>query len=433
MLGIVLFIFMSIIEIGFMSYCLMTKAYQKDKRHLVRLSVFGLLLLLAITGVIRFSFRYYMLYLILFVNAISGAWYFWKKKDKKQKLYKKKYVIISGMGRMMLLTTAIFPAVMFPQFKPIAVSGDLKVTTVSYTLTDPDRRETFSDKEENRKVTVQFWYPKDGDEKCPLVVFSHGAFGFRGSNTSTFENLASNGYVVCSIDHTYHSFFTKQTDGKLVLANMGFINDAMAAQNDDYDDQKTFELSQEWLNLRVGDMNFVLEDTLAKAGKQGEDDVYQRIDPERIGVFGHSLGGATSAQIGRERSDIDAVIVVDGTMFGEEIGYENGEYRFNDQPYPVPLLNIYNEEHYEEAMQLGESYDNIRAASHAADAREVMFRGAGHLNFTDLPMFSPILAGMLGTGDIDSRYCIETMNSIILNYFNYYLKDAAGLDLQAEY
>ncbi|MBQ5851909.1 MAG: hypothetical protein IIW54_14020, partial [Lachnospiraceae bacterium] len=34
----------------------------------------------------------------------------------------------------------------------------------------------------------------------PLVVFSHGAFGYYESNTSTYMELASNGYVVeCSM------------------------------------------------------------------------------------------------------------------------------------------------------------------------------------------------------------------------------------------
>jgi hypothetical protein len=62
-----------------------------------------------------------------------------------------------------------------------------------------------------------------------------------------------------------------------------------------------------------------------------------------------------------------------------------------------------------------------------------VIRGSGHLNFTDLPLFSPALARMLGTGDADSRYCIETMNRILLDFFNYTLKDAGTLSLQAEY
>jgi hypothetical protein len=63
----------------------------------------------------------------------------------------------------------------------------------------------------------------------------------------------------------------------------------------------------------------------------------------------------------------------------------------------------------------------------------VIINGAGHINFTDLPMFSPFLASQLGTGDVDSRSCIETMNQVTLDYFNYYLKAAKELKLQEEY
>jgi hypothetical protein len=97
------------------------------------------------------------------------------------------------------------------------------------------------------------------------------------------------------------------------------------------------------------------------------------------------------------------------------------------------MLNIYNEEHYNEALQGKETYDNMVATANAVDARQVVVAGSGHLNFTDLPMFSPFLASLLGTGEVDSRYCIETMNQIVLDYFNYYLKDAKELNLQEEY
>ncbi len=61
----------------------------------------------------------------------------------------------------------------------------------------------------NRQVNVEFWYPSDGGGKYPLVVFSHGALGIKTSNTSTFIELASHGYVVCSIDHPYQALFTR--------------------------------------------------------------------------------------------------------------------------------------------------------------------------------------------------------------------------------
>jgi dienelactone hydrolase len=433
MLGMIVLLIVLGIEIGFTVYCLKTGSYQVEKKSILRIAQFLLLTVFTLIGVIWWGFRWNMLFLILFIKALLGMIYFIRRNKRNEKLYQKKHVIMAGITNVFLFLFAILPAVIFPQFKPIRVTGEYAVKTVSYTLTDPDRLEAFDDNKENRSVTIQFWYPENSEEKYPLVVFSHGAFGFRGSNQSTFKELASNGYVVCSIDHTYHSFFTKQTDGKIVIADMKFINDAMAAQNDDYDDQTTYELSHEWLKLRLGDVDFVLNDILNKASKSASDVVYHLIDTDKIGLFGHSLGGATAAEIGRKRSDIDAVIVIDGTMFGEGVDFKDGKEVFNTDPYPVPLLNIYNEQHYKDALQNADRYANMVATAGARDARQIVFMGAGHLNFTDLPLFSPFLASQLDTGSINSRYCIKTLNHIVLEYFNYYLKDSKELKLQPQY
>jgi len=73
------------------------------------------------------------------------------------------------------------------------------------------------------------------------------------------------------------------------------------------------------------------------------------------------------------------------------------------------------------------------ASKNAIDSHDVVFKESGHLNFTDLPLFSPFLAKMLGTGAIDKVYCIEKMNNIVLDYFNYYLKDGKELNIMTEY
>jgi hypothetical protein len=75
------------------------------------------------------------------------------------------------------------------------------------------------------------------------------------------------------------------------------------------------------------------------------------------------------------------------------------------------------------AMELaGEGYDNFYASRNAVCAYEVMFKDAGHLNFTDLPLFSPTLAKILGVGTVNARECIEKTNNIVLEFFNCYLK-----------
>lgn len=434
MLGsIALFVVLGI-EVGLMIYCLKTKAYQNFAKQIIRIIMFSLFSILALVQVIEWSFRWVPLFGILLIQAIIGI-VFLARKPSLNKAFKKRRIILAGLGRCLLLMLVTIPAILFPQYDPVAVTGQYPVKTESYTLSDPNRIETYTDTKDNRKVTIQFWYPETEtkNEKYPLVVFSHGAFGFRGSNYSTFMELASNGYVVCSIDHTYQSFFTKQTDGNIVIVDKGFINDAIAVQGDETEDEKTFDLTQKWLKLRTDDMNLALDTILENADGKIADDVYQMIDTDEIGLFGHSLGGATAAELGRERRDIDAVIVVDGTMIGEEVDFINGKAVFINEAYPVPILNIYNEQHYADASKNAKEYANMLASANAVDAYQVVFKGAGHLNFTDLPLFSPFLAQKLGTGNIDSKYCVETMNHVVLDYFNFYLKNADKLNILNEY
>jgi predicted dienelactone hydrolase len=102
-----------------------------------------------------------------------------------------------------MLVFALVPALVFPQHKSPQVTGPYEVATATYTYIDKNRIEEFTDTGKNRFVNVAFWYPQNADRTYPLLVFSHGANGIKGSNTSTYTELASHGYVVCSIDHPY--------------------------------------------------------------------------------------------------------------------------------------------------------------------------------------------------------------------------------------
>ncbi len=434
MLGIITLLIALSTRIGFLVYCLITKNTQTKFRHIVRIAAFAVFTLLLITGVYWWGFRWMGLFILLAILAVLSAAYF-LKPARKEKEYKALTTVLSFINGCVLLALCILPGILFPQFKAIAQTGSFEVDTKSITYVDANRIDPFSQTGENRKLTVQFWYPsiEKSEDTFPLVVFSHGAFGYRDSNVSTFENLAGNGYVVCSIDHSSHAFFAKHVDGSMTLVDRTFLNDAVNITNEDYDEQTTYDKTHEWLALREGDMNFALEKILHNENGVIPESIHSLINKEKIGLFGHSLGGATAAQLGRERWDVDAVIVIDGTMIGEETGFENGRAVLNHEPYPVPLLNLYNESHYADARQLGTAYNNLSASAHALRAYDVVIRGSGHLNFTDLPLFSPALAKMLGIGAVDSRYCIETMNRITLQFFDSTLKDTGDLILQPEY
>ena len=432
--GIITLIVALVAQVALLVVRMATKSWQPRATHFIRIAAFLTFSVMMLTGVYWWGFRWMGLFLLLTVLAVFSVVYF-VRRAKRERQYRGLRVVFSFLSGCLLFSFCILPGVLFPQFQEVAPTGSFDVATKSITLVDESRADPFSESGESRKLTVQFWYPAaSGDtEPFPLIVFSHGAFGFRGSNLSTFEDLASNGYVVCSIDHSHHSFFARHTDGSSTLVNPDFLNDAVNITNGAYDEGVSYEKTHEWLALRTADMNFVLDELLHHESGQIPDDVSTLIDADKIGLAGHSLGGATAASLGRERPDVDAVAVLDGTMFGEEVAFENGSAILNENPYPVPLLNLYNESHSDDAQAQGLSYDNLSASANAVEAYDVVIRGSGHLNFTDLPLFSPALARVLGTGEVDSRYCIETMNQIVLQFFNHTLKGGADLNLQPIY
>ncbi|MDF2842442.1 MAG: isoform [Herbinix sp.] len=432
-MGIFTLVLLLTLEMFFLVWSIATRDNHREEKGITSIALLTLFGLLLVTGVFEWSFRYVALLLVLVIKAIIGAVILVRKKDKEYRLRKNiLYFVRNGV----VYAFALFLAILCPQYQPPKTTGNLEVVTTKYTWIDNNRKDEFSQSGENRALTVEFWYPENADMTYPLVVFSHGAFGFSGSNYSTFAELASNGYVVASIGHTYQAFFTMDTSGKVTIVNNDFISKAIeiSGSNGTNNKEEVYNITREWMKLRTADENFVINTILEECDNDKTDTLFSIINTQKIGLMGHSLGGATSAQIGRERDDIDAVIVLDGTMLGEEIAFENDTVVLNDTPYPIPLLNVYAEDHYTNSKELdGDNYNNFYATQNAICAYETVIRNAGHLNFTDLPLFSPVLAGMLGVGTVDARYCIETMNEVVLEFFNCYLKDTGVPKIEKEY
>lgn len=432
-MGTITLILLIALEAFFLVWSIVTKNNHREEKGIVSIGLLVLFALLVFTGVYEWSFRYAALLAVLVIQALVGVFAIIKKNDKEYKLSKS---IARFAGRCMIFTFALFLAILCPQYQPLKTTGAYEVATAKHTWVDSSRPDAYSDSGENRSLTVEFWYPKNADRKYPLVVFSHGAFGFSGSNYSTFVELASNGYVVASIGHTNHAFYTMDENGKLTIADPEFIKTAteISAMHDTMHEEEIYNITKGWMALRTADESFVIDQILSACKAEQNDPLFTAINPDKIGLMGHSLGGASSAQIGRERSDIDAVIVLDGTMLGEEIAFENGSVVMNDTPYPIPLLNIYAEDHYSNAKEFaGDAYNNFHATKNAVCAYETVFQNAGHLNFTDLPLFSPTLAKMLGVGTVDARDCIETTNQVVLSFFDSYLKNMGEPNIQKEY
>lgn len=430
-----------------------TKTWNRKRllTNLIELAVFmGMLVLPGIDLTFRFTGLLFLLLLRLFAAAVGC---FLGRKNEKQKK-------LSGKIMSMLLSGALFgfaltPAFLFRDYPERSLTGKYTPATCTAILTDSSRTEQFEQDGSAREIPVHLFYPDEADtieeHTLPLVIFSHGAFGWYQSNLSAYQELASNGYVVASIEHPYHSLFTHDTSGKLITADRQFMHDALTLGSSDAeaaDGEAVYQTECEWIGIRIADMNCVL-DMLKQAASAKEFSAWtftegdaaqfetaaRLIDTEKIGLMGHSLGGATAVTVGR-RDDVSAVIDIDGTMIGEYTGFADGKYIVSEEPYTTPLLEIENEAaHFEviKAEKTGYIYANNVVRKHAANAYQTYFVGAGHMNYTDLPLISPFLAAKLGTGDIAPEQCTDTLNHLILTFFDCYLKGEGTFSVQEHY
>ncbi|WP_433946547.1 alpha/beta hydrolase family protein [Paenibacillus sp. SN-8-1] len=441
-MGYVLLIISAVIEIVLAVFCFRTRSNQKKIRSWVRIAELTLFVIFVLVSVIEWSFRWYILAAILLVSAIIGGVSLMLKKKEKE--FGPVRIVLKGIALWLVVAIAVIPALVFPQYKLPEVTGKYKVETVAYTYTDNNRIETFNNLGQKRKANIKFWYPATQGQKFPLVVFSHGAFGIRDSNTSTFMELASNGYIVCSIDHPYHSLYTLDTDGKFTMVDSSFMQEVKDVNNGVYDDETAYKLEQKWLKVRTDDMNFVLDTIIKNSADKGSGQVYQLIDSNEIGLIGHSLGGAASVQLGRERKDIDAVINLDADLLGEVLGIENGKAVINHEIYPVPLLSIYSDT-MKKLMDDVTDPDVVipqkLISATAPNAYEVDIKGTNHMSLTDLPLVSPVLANMIN-GSVknsgseqkaDKYYVIYTMNKTVRKFFDSYLKGKGSFDSAGTY
>lgn len=388
---------------------------------------------------VTFDFKYKVCFVILLVRLARVIVMYLIKRTTATGKRSKAGAVFGAAFSIVILAMSLIPAFIFSEYQGLETTGAYEVAETAAILIDKDRVETFETDGSNREIPMHFYYPKTDEivqSSCPVVLFSHGAFGYYESNTSTYMELASNGYVVISLDHPYHSFFTEDTDGKLITVDPAFLQEVMYVNENNVPEKDIHDLSHKWLEVRTADISCVL-DSVETAKQNGsvddawfvtDDEVKSAIesilvmaDVDKIGLMGHSLGGAASVSAGRYRDDVDAVIDLDGTMLGEQIDFADGKYQYVEEPYPIPVFALDSESHYSQCQEYGNLYVNHYVLEHALDAKHEFIAGTAHMNFTDLPLFAPPLAAMLGTGTVDATECVETMNAMVLEYMNFYL------------
>jgi dienelactone hydrolase len=132
-------------------------------------------------------------------------------------------------------------------------------------------------------------------KNTPVVLFSPGGNTTRFYYSALASEIASRGYSVITIDHPFETDIVEFTDGTI-------------AYGGHYSARKNITFAETAISVRAADMSFVL-DTLGLKNRK----------KDRAGVFGHSFGGAASAEAMRLDPRFRGGVNLDGLLYGEVV------------------------------------------------------------------------------------------------------------------
>jgi predicted dienelactone hydrolase len=334
------------------------------------------------------------------------------------------------------LLSALVPVARLP-----GPDGPCDVGTRVVSLSDSSRQEVFAEEAGHSRVLVaQIWYPaspggaaryapymaRSGDPSpffkapiwallashlhlitthsqsnaavsgqgapYPVLIFSHGLMGGRIQNTIQAEHLASHGYVVVGIDHPYDASFAIFPDGHVICSQL------LTAKADQPGKPS---LRKDGIDVRVADVRLVLDRLPSVVSGTQLDG---RLDFTKVGVFGHSFGGATALAAAAGDPRVKAAVSMDGSIGDVAV-------------CTIPVLLIEGDRG--SGGPLGSAAYRQR---HRGQCRSLIIRGAGHANFTDLPFLSPLHWLSLKTGPIAPERFAETINTACREFFDQHLK-----------
>lgn len=139
----------------------------------------------------------------------------------------------------------------------------------------------------------------------PVVLFSHG-IGSPNLYSVYLEELASWGYIVASIHHTYDTLAVAFPDGRVVEIDSELKD--MSAKNDR---SRIYPYRAQAHKIWLEDFNFVLNE-LVKINNDQHSPFFGKLNLDRVGAMGHSHGGAVVTDFCKLDSRCKVGINLDG-------------------------------------------------------------------------------------------------------------------------
>jgi predicted dienelactone hydrolase len=363
----------------------------------------------------------------------------------------KAWVAASVCGLALLLLAASGAAsYVFPMFRLPKPTGSYPVGTAILYFKDSSRIEDASPVAgQPRELMVQLWYPAEpgggrlaryrepgetnfsssyqtvlatnsrlnapvaaAGAPFPVILFNHGWGSRRTNDTFLTEELASHGYVVASIDHTYNASVVAFPDGRQVRGNGSYL---IGNPEGSTPDQVRAVWNKE-LAKQSADEEFVLDQLEAMNAKAGTP-WYGRLNTRLAGAMGHSFGGSAATEICAQDARVRGSINMDGWFFGAiQARKANQDLMFMDTSgdhaggVPDPSAPV-------SAALDASDYADLANSMRRYGGYIVTFDGAEHEDFTDQGLVSP-LRRFSHAGTIPAPEMEKAVRAYVLAFFD---------------
>jgi platelet-activating factor acetylhydrolase isoform II len=263
-------------------------------------------------------------------------------------------------------------------------------------------------------------------DKAPVLLFSPGGGMIKELYSAQMEDLASHGYFVAAMNHSYDGFLSVYPDGSYIAYDAkrwpkipSFEGEANLNQLEWHTDDILVVLNQ------LSQLNDASSSRLPFAG---------RMDLARVGAFGHSFGGVAAAHAGQKDKRIKACLNQDGAM-GMKPFYLDAQGWGMDQafmflerpPNREPLtdtdlaeLKLTRGQATELLARLNAGRDRVLRSIGRESYRVLLQRNmTTHMDFSDLP-----LLGAKNSSELNRRNDVmRVVRSYTRAFFDKYVRN----------
>ena len=431
-----------------------------EKKYVLGLLVFFLFAHFVFDGYRWQMVPSYIIWLFAIITAIR----------QPRKTSSKVISVAKGAGTALLFATAYVLPSLFPVFELPKTTGPFAVGTSDILLKTNRNEEITSNDTDKRRFMIKAWYPSNetegehdlyidragrngfakkyglppamlqyldnvdtrvyknaivADETFPVLIFSHGYHSKANGYYALLSEVASQGYVIFAINHTYESTGTTFPDGTEVYFDNEYARKIEANTWETIN--PVVEAFQEGLNyeerhpiVQKALITYFAKDIIERWAQDIIDVVDEleewsqagifkgRLDITNVAVFGHSRGGGAAGESLLIDSRIKAGANLDGIQWGQIVNTR----------FQQPFLFL--------SSDWPDDHENLNQHAYRNKSASVFYEGtllqSGHSNFMDIPFMIPLQALNLA-GDIEPDLAFEISNKLLVSFFDKYLKN----------